>query len=56
MYNKIKLYISSKDNKNALKEISLYLQKYPADPKNDEIKKLQESLTKDNRPSNAISG
>jgi outer membrane protein assembly factor BamD len=46
MYNEIKLYISTNDNKNALKEIALFLQKFPNDPKNDEVKKLQESLNK----------
>jgi outer membrane protein assembly factor BamD len=55
MYNKIKLYINTKENKNALKEISLFLQKFPADSKNEEIKKLQETLT-NNLSINAISG
>jgi outer membrane protein assembly factor BamD len=46
MYNIIKLYIRTNDNKSALKEIVLFLQKFPDDPKNEEVKKLQESLTK----------
>lgn len=44
MFKKIKLLADKKDNKETLKAISSFLQKYPSDPKVTEVKKLQESL------------
>ncbi|MCX6151842.1 MAG: outer membrane protein assembly factor BamD [Ignavibacteriales bacterium] len=56
MYNKIKLFANLNDNMNALKEISAFIQKFPTDSKAEEIKKLQEALTKSTVSNDTIKG
>lgn len=46
MYNKIKLLADKKNDKETLKAISSFLQKYPSDPNVAELKQLQDSINK----------